>query len=72
IISIFDTSYTTPNGNIVLENNELIQENYPYILDGVGIEDGIVNFTDRNNSVTGVEILNPKYTNNLYFNINQN
>ncbi|SHH95206.1 right-handed parallel beta-helix repeat-containing protein, partial [Clostridium grantii] len=72
IISIFDTSYTTPNGNIVLENNELIQENYPYIFNGRDINKGIVNFTDKNNSITGAEMLNPKYLNNQYFNINKN
>ncbi|WBW98961.1 hypothetical protein [Oceanirhabdus sp. W0125-5] len=70
IIDIYDTTYSIPNGNIVLENNELIQDKYPYILDGRDINQGIINFTDKDNTISGPQMLNPKYINNQYFIIN--
>ncbi len=69
IIELYDTTYTIPDGNSTMEGNNFTQTNYKYIFDGVNITKGIFNFTDKNNSIIGSEMLNPKYIGNQYFNI---
>ena len=69
LIDMYDTSYTTPNGNIIFNNNNIIQSNSPYVFNGTAINSGILNFTNTNNILIGATILNPIYINNIHFNI---
>ncbi|WP_170272135.1 right-handed parallel beta-helix repeat-containing protein [Clostridium tarantellae] len=69
VFNMFDTTYSIPKGNFVIQNNKINQNNYKFIFDGVDIKQGVFNFTERNNSVNGAQMLNPKYINNQYFKI---
>lgn len=67
VIELYDTLYTVPNGNAALEGNSFALTNYGYVFDGVNITKGIFNFTDKNNTITGAVMLNPRYVGNPYF-----
>lgn len=69
VIELSDTTSTLPNGNATLEGNSFTLTNYSYVFDGVDIYQGIFNFTEINNTITGAKMLNPKYINNQFFNI---
>jgi len=70
VIELYDTTYTVPNGTAVLKANRIMITNYAYVFDGVNITQGTVNFTGRDNTITGGEMLNPKYVGNPHFVIN--
>jgi hypothetical protein len=67
VIELYDANYTVPNGNALLEDNSFTLTNYGYVFDGVSITKGIFNLTDRDNTITGAVMLNPKYLGNPYF-----
>lgn len=69
LIYMYDTSYSIPNGNVVLSNNNITQSIASYVFDGVIIKSGIVNFTNKNNTIISTTLLNPIYINNSYLNI---
>lgn len=67
IFNMFDTTYTKPNGLLVLSNNILNVTAYPYIFDGVAINSGNFSLSSLNNTIPNGKLLNPIYLNNPYF-----
>lgn len=67
VIELYDTTYTTPNGNATIKGNNFTLTKYSYVFDGANITKGLFVFTDKNNTITGAVMLNPKYIGNPYF-----
>lgn len=67
VFNMYDTSYSTPNGNATIGNNSFTLTKYAYVFDGVNITSGSFTLTASNNSIAGAVLLNPKYINNPYF-----
>lgn len=70
VFELFDTTYTIPDGNAIIEGNSFTLRNRGYAFDGVNINKGNFTLSDRGNVVTGGEMLNPKYIGNPFFAIN--
>lgn len=69
VINMYDAIYTTPNGNVTISNNIINQSKYAYVFDGVNIGSGLVNLNYSKNTITGAQIINPKYLANPYFKV---
>lgn len=67
VFNLYDTTYTVPKGNAIIESNAFTLTKYLYVVDGVNITSGIFNFTNRSNTITGAAMLAPRYLNNQYF-----
>lgn len=70
VIELYDTLYTVPNGNALIEGNTFTLTKYGYVFDGYNITNGIFKFTDRDNTIAGAVMLSPKYIENPFFVIN--
>ncbi len=65
---MFDTTYSNPNGKVILRENVFNQNSSPYIFSGTTIKKGLFEFNDIRNTINGnAKILNPIYFNNEYF-----
>ena len=67
VINFYDTYSGTLNGKIIIEENKFEQNNSPYIISGMEISSGDVEFNDYNNIIKGGLMLNPIYKNNKNF-----
>lgn len=70
IFNLYDTGYTEPNGNAIINDNTFDQSS-GYIFDGVKIQNGEFNIKYKNNKYGDSEFINPQYEDNRYFNINK-
>jgi hypothetical protein len=67
VINFYDTYSGTLNGKIIIEENKFEQNNSPYIISGMEISSGDIEFNDYNNIIKGGLMLNPIYKNNKNF-----
>lgn len=72
VFNMYDSDYSLPEGNAVINENTFKLNSYGYVFDGVDISKGSVKLTDKNNKIEGAEFINKKYKNNKYFLISNN
>lgn len=70
IFNLYDTSYSTPNGNATISDNKF-NVAYKYIFDGAKINSGKFSLSYSNNSYENTEFINTIYLQNDHFKITE-
>ncbi len=71
VFNMFDTTYSNPNGKAILRENVFNQNSSLYIFNGTTIKKGLFEFNDIDNIINrNAKMLNPIYSNNEYFLVN--